>query len=219
MGQIAEELLLLLLDNASACPVLESRTRARVLTAAVLLDLAHDFRIRPTVDDEPVPAGQLVTMPAPGPPDPLGAPALQLLSRQPLRPVDAIAKLSRTVPGAVLDHLVNTGQLVAVSNRKGLRRSWSWPLTDRTRVSAARAALLSALFDGQRPAPATAAIISLLYTVDGFGALLSLSERGRGWVRNRAGDIASGSWVTATEPELPELNLALTMAAVRPALG
>ena len=65
---------------------------------------------------------------------------------------------------------------------------------------------------------AAAAIISLLYTVDGLSAVLSLNDRGWQWVLSRAGDIASGSWVGDCEPELPEVNLAVTIAAVRQAL-
>ncbi len=41
MAQIAEDLFLLLLDNASAQPGLDRARRDRVLAAAVLLDLAH----------------------------------------------------------------------------------------------------------------------------------------------------------------------------------
>ena len=77
---------------------------------------------------------------------------------------------------------------------------------------------MSTLFDHSKPDPATATIISLLYTVDGLGAVLSLNDRGLEWVLSRAGDIASGSWVSESEPELPDVNLAVTTAAIRQAL-
>jgi hypothetical protein len=92
------------------------------------------------------------------------------------------------------------------------------PLTNRQRVAHARAAVLSALFDRTPPAPPTAAIISLLHAVDGFGALLSLNDRGWRWVHARAGEIASGSWIEEYPTALPEFNLAVTASAVRPAL-
>ena len=85
-------------------------------------------------------------------------------------------------------------------------------------MAQARAALLSALFDRQPPDPPTAAIISLLHAVDGLGALLSLNDRGWRWVTCAAGEIASGSWVDEYETALPEMNLAVTASAVRPAL-
>ncbi|MGH3563128.1 MAG: GOLPH3/VPS74 family protein [Mycobacterium sp.] len=219
MARIAEELLLLLLDNASARPGLERVRRERVLSAAVLLDLAHTCRIRPAMNNEPVGAGRLVVLNGPGPVDPVTVPALDLLLRHPLSPANAIAKLRRRIPAALLQHLEHTGQVRQVQLRtKGFRRSYAWPLTDRARVAPARAMMLSALFDNHRPDPITASIISLLYTVDGLGALLSLNDRGREWVRNRAGEIASGSWINESDPELPEFNLAVTTAAVRHAL-
>jgi Golgi phosphoprotein 3 (GPP34) len=220
MAQIAEDLLLLLLDNASAQPGLDRARRERVLSAAVLLDLAYACRIRPATAGEPVEAGRLVVLTGHGPSDPVLEPALQLLARRPLKPATAVAKLRRSVEPAVLDQLAHAGQIRPVRVRgKGFKHSWAWPFTDRTRVNGARAAVLSALFDGGRPAPSTAAIISLLYAVDGFGALLSLNDRGWQWVYNRAGEIASGSWVQPSGGQLPDFNLAVTASVLRPVLA
>ena len=91
-------------------------------------------------------------------------------------------------------------------------------MPDRSRVDQARSALLGALFDLRRPAPTTAAIISLLHAVDGLGALLSLNERGWQWVDSRAAEIAAGCWVDAAGG-LPQVNLAVTVSAVKPALA
>jgi hypothetical protein len=219
VARIAEKLLLLLLDNASARPELQRQRYERVLSAAVLLDLAHDCRIRPAMDGEPVGAGRLVVLNTSGPVDPVTMPALQLLLRRPLKPAAAIPRLRRTVPAALLQHLEHTGQLRQVALRtQRFKQHYGWPLTDRTRAASARAVLVSALFDDHRPDPITASIISLLYAIDGLGALLSLDDRHREWVRNRAGEIAIGGWINDSEPEQPEFNLALTMAAVCQAL-
>jgi hypothetical protein len=78
--------------------------------------------------------------------------------------------------------------------------------------------LLAALFDRTPPTPTTAAIGTVLHAVDGLGALLSLNDRGWRWVHARAGEIALGSWVDETPTALPEVNLAVTAAAVRQAL-
>jgi len=219
MARIAEDLGLVLLDNASAQPALDRARHGRVLSAAVLLDLAHACRIRPAVDSEPVQAGRLVVLSGPDPADPVVAPALNLLLRRPMSPAAAIAKLRRATPAAVRWQLERSGHVQQVRlQTKGLRRPRAWPLVDRTRVAQIRAAMMSALFDHDKPDPATAAVISLLYTVDGLGRVLSLNDRGWGWVLSRAGDIASGSWVRESEPELAEVNLAVTTAAIRPAL-
>jgi hypothetical protein len=219
MAQIAEDLFLLLLDNASAQPGLDRHRRERVLSAAVLLDLAHACRIRPAVDGEAVEAGRLIALAASGPPDPVADPAFQMLQRRPLRPVTAVKRLARHAEGGIADHLERTGQIRRVRlASKRFSHPQAMPLTNRNRVAQARAMLLSALFDRTPPPPPTAAIISLLHAVDGLGALLSLNDRGWRWVHARAGEIALGSWVDEYPTALPEMNLAVTASAVRPAL-
>lgn len=219
MARIAEDLLLLLLDNASAQPGLDRARRERVLTAAALLDLAHACRIRPAVDRESVEAGRLVVLSGPAPNDPVLEPALRLLLRRPISPATAIAKLRRETCAALFAQLEREGQIQRVRLQgNGFKRNYAWPLIDRTRVSRARATLMSVLLDDDDPDPTTAAIISLLHTVDGLGAVLSLNDRGWEWARSRAGDIASGDWVSDSEPELAEVNLAVTTAAIRQAL-
>ncbi|GAB3239628.1 GOLPH3/VPS74 family protein [Mycolicibacterium hippocampi] len=219
MAQIAEDLFLLLVDNADAQPGLDSPRRDRVLAAAILLDLAHGCRIRPAVDGERVPAGRLVALDAATAADPVTEPALRLLQTNPLKPGTAIKKIAKHSQSRLVEHLERIGQIRRNSlPSRGLRRVDTFPLTNRDRVGPARAAVLSALFDRTAPAPSTAAIITVLHAVDGLGALLSLNDRGWRWVHARAGEIAGGSWVDESPTALPEVNLAVTASAVRQAL-
>ena len=219
MAQIAEDLFLLLLDNASAQPSLDRARRERVLSAAVLLDLAYACRIRPAMAGEPVESGRLVALAGAGPLDPIVEPAFRLLQQRPLRPSDAVSKLRKHTQQNLTDYLEQTGQIRRIRlQTKRFNQSYAWPLTNRDRVGPARAALLSALFDRHPPTPSTAAIVSLLHAVDGLGALLSLNDRGWRWVHARAGEIASGSWVDESATAMPEVNLAITASAVRSAL-
>jgi hypothetical protein len=220
MAQIAEELLLLLLDNASAQPALERHRRSSVLAAAVLLDLAYACRIRPTMAGDAVEPGRLIALSVPGALDPIAESAFGLLQRRPLRPATAVKKLSRRTEDDLTAHLERTGQIRRIrlqANR--FTHPYAWPLTNRGRVDRSRTALLAALFDRRPPTPATAAIVTLLHAVDGLGALLSLNDRGWRWVHARAGEIASGSWVDEYPTALPEVNLAVTASAVRQALA
>jgi hypothetical protein len=220
MAQIAEDLFLLLLDNASAQPGLDRARRGRVLSGAVLLDLAHACRIRPAMAGERIEPGRLVALAVPGPMDPVVAPAFQLLQRRPLRPATAVKRLSKHTEENLATYLEYTGQIRRVRlNSKRFGHPYAWPLTSRGRVSQARSALLAALFDRRPPAPPTAAIISLLHAVDGLGALLSLNDRGWRWVHARAGEIASGSWVHEYPTAMPDVNLAITASAVQGALA
>ncbi|MCV7289290.1 MULTISPECIES: GOLPH3/VPS74 family protein [Mycolicibacterium] len=221
MAQIAEDLFLLLLDNASAQPGLDRRRRERVLSAAVLLDLAYSCRIRPAMAGEPVEPGLLIALAGNWPADPVADPAFQLLQRRPLSAQAALGKLSKHVQPSLETFLERAGQIRRVRiPGKGFpgRSVYCWPLTNRERVSQARAALLAALFDGHTPVPPIAAIICLLHAVDGLGAVLSLNERGWRWVHARATEISTGSWVDDNAAALPEMNLAVTTSTLRPAL-
>ncbi|WP_445166698.1 GOLPH3/VPS74 family protein [Mycolicibacterium sp. Dal123E01] len=219
MARIAEDLLLLLLDNGAAQPGLEPGRLQPLLAGAVLLDLAYDCRVRPALPDEPVPADRLVVLTGPPPLDPVVRPALALLQEAPMTAGVAISKLRKHTEDRVLDQLLRTGQIhqISLSHNRIRRNSYAWPLASRTRVDRVRAALLAALFDGQRPDPVTAAIVSLLHAVQGLGAVLSLNDRGWQWVVNQASEIASGTWVD--DEKMADVNLAVTTAAVRAALA
>lgn len=220
MARIAEDLFLLLLDNAAAQPALERVRRERVLAAAVLLDLAHACRIRPSVPGDAVEAGRLVALAAGGPTDPVVEPAFQILHEQPLRPARAVSKVSKDVQDNLAQHLEWLGQIRRVSVQpKRSGQPYAWPLTQRDRVARARTDLLSALFDRRPPTPTTAAIVTLLHATDGLGALLSLNDRGWRWVHARAGEIASGGWVGDYPTALPEVNLAVTASTLRSTLA
>jgi hypothetical protein len=216
MAQIAEDLLLLLLDNAANRPALDRDRREKVLSGAVLLDLALACRVRPSVDGEPIPPGRLMLLSGPNLNDPILEPAARSLQRRPLKPRRAVAKLRRGVERALLGRLEQGGYIRSIRLRGNGSRAWM--LVDRARVDYARSAMLSTLFDLKPPKPTTAAIVSLLYASDGLGSLLSLNDQGWKWVNSRAAEIASGSWVDEPSVGLPQVNLAVMTSAIRPAL-
>lgn len=220
MAQIAEDLYLLLLDNAAAQPALDRSRRERVLAAAVLLDLALACMIRPSAAGDAVPAGRLVALRTDGRVDAVTAPALQLLRHRPLTPAATLAKLRKHTEEHLVAQLEGKGLIrrMRLHTRVLTSDPYAMPLMSRDRVGHARAALLAALFDGYPPTPTIAAVITVLHAVDGLGALLSLNERGWRWVHARAGEIASGSWVNESPTGTAEMNLAITASALRPAL-
>jgi hypothetical protein len=223
MAPIAEDLLLLLLDNASRRPALGRERREKLLGAAVLLDLALAYRVRLSFDGEPTRAGRLLLLAGPDLSDPILDPALRLMQGGAWKPRTAVANLSRGVEPALLNRLEQDGHIKPIQLRgKRFNGSQAWAMVDRSRVDEVRAALLGALFDLRCPTPTTAAIISLLHPVNGLTALLSLNERGRRWVDSRAGDIAGGCWLDESTDEsprdAPHVNLAVMASALRPAL-
>jgi hypothetical protein len=219
MARIAEDLLLLLLDNPEAQPNVERSRLGRVLAAALILDLAHDCRVRPAQPDDPVPAGRLVALAGSVPLDPAVRPALALLQQQPLTAESAITALHKRAEDDVLDQLLRTGQIhqVALTQHRLRRNHYRWPIKNRARVAVVRSEVLGALFENRRPEPVVAAVISLLHAVGGMDAVLDLNDAGVRAVALRANDIANGDWVDGSDTA--QVNLELTATVVLPALG
>lgn len=215
MARIAEDLLLLLLDNTSAQPRLGRTRLGRVLAAALILDLAYECRVRPALPEEPVPPGELVALAGPVPLDPAVRPTLAALMLGPITPAAAIATLRRHAEDDVLDQLLRTGQIhqVGLTAHRLRRNTYAWPVKNRDRVNSLRGAVWAALSGQHRPDAPTAAVIGLLHRIGELGATLDAS----GEALRTAGEIAGGTWANNTNTG--EVNLALTAAAVLPALG
>ena len=214
MARIAEDLLLLLLDNSAAQPQLDRSRLTRVLAAAVILDLSYDCRVRPALPTEPVEPGRLLALEGPVPLDPAVRPTLALLAQGPITPVAALAKIRKHAEDDVLDQLLRTGQIhqVGLSTHRLRRNTYAWPVKNRSRVDAVRYAAQAALSGQRQPDAVTAAIISLLYRVGGLNAALDINDADL----RRAGDITVGP--SDAGSNTAEVNLALTAAAVLPAL-
>jgi len=214
MARIAEDLLLLLLDNSFAQPQLDRSRLTRVLAAALILDLSYDCRVRPALPAEPVEPGRLLALEGPVPLDPAVRPTLALLAQGPITPAAAIARIRKHAEDDVLDQLLRTGQIhqVGLSTHRLRRNTYAWPVKNRGRVDTVRYAVQSALSGQRRPDAVTAALISLLHRVGGLAAVLDIDDEGL----RRAGEITVGTWGTGSNTA--EVNLALTAAAVLPAL-
>ncbi|MGL5443487.1 MAG: GPP34 family phosphoprotein, partial [[Mycobacterium] stephanolepidis] len=102
MPQIAEDLLLLLLNNASGRPLLDKDRRTQALAAAIILDLALAQRVRPATHGEPGKAGDLLVLQAPDIGDPVLDRAVHRLRRRPMSPTEAITKVGRGVNSQML---------------------------------------------------------------------------------------------------------------------
>ena len=219
MARIAEDLLLLLLDNPDEQPHVDRAPLGRALAGALILDLAFDCRVRPTLPDEPLPAGHLTALAGPVPVDPAVRPTWTVLQQQPLTPADALAAIRKHAEDDVLDQLLRTGQIhqIQLTAHRLRRNHYRWPVKNRSRVAVARSELLGVLFEQRRPNPVTAALTCLLHGVHGLEAVLSLNDAGARVVDERAREIADGGWVDGSETA--QVNLSLTLAQVLPALG
>lgn len=219
MARIAEDILLLLLDNHEEQPQLDRGPLGRLLAGALIADLALDCRVRPSLPDEPLPAGHLAALAGPVPLDPAVRPALALLQQRPLTPGDAIADLRKRSEDDVLDHLLRTGQLhqIQLTAHRLRRNDYRWPIKNRSRVAVARSELLGVLFENRPPSPVMAAVICLLHAVHGLRTVMSLNDDGLALVDERAREIAVGGWVDNSDTA--QVNLSLTLGELLPALG
>ena len=218
MARIAENVLLLLLDNPEEQPRLERGPLGRVLAAALILDLALDCRVRPTVADDALPQRHLVALEGPVPLDPSVRPTLALLEQQPITAAAAIGALRKHAEDTVLDHLLRTGQIhqVQLSSHKVRRNHYRWPVKNRGRVAVLRSEVIGALFEQRTPPPVNAAVICLLNAVSALGPVLELNDEGVRVVDERSREIAEGGW--ADESDTAAVNLSVTLAEVLPAL-
>ena len=217
MAQIAEDLFLLLLDNASAQPGLDVTASRAGAGGAVLLDLALRVPDPARGARRTVEAGRLVALAGPGRSIPSSSrrSAAAATAAEPRR---RGVQAAQAHPGAAWPSTwSDTGQIRRVRlPSKRFSRLDAWPLTNRERVGAGAcgAAVGAVRPHAARPRRRRRSS-SLLHAVDGLGALLSLNDRGWRWVHARAGEIASGSWVDEYPTALPEVNLAVTASALR----
>lgn len=220
MARIAEDLLLLLLDNESAQPRLRRTQLGRVLAAALLLDLAYGCRVRPAVPSDAVAPGHLVALAGPVPMDPAVRPALAVIEQGAPTPAAALRTLRKRAEDDVVDQLLRTGAVhqIQLSSHRLRRNTYAWPMRDRERADRVRAAITSALAHGQRPDVITSAIIALLHTVGGLQAALNLHDDDARRASQRAEEITFGGWADGSGTAA-EINLAVTAASVLPALG
>lgn len=217
MARIAEDLLLLLLDNPDAQPRLDRSALGRVLAAGLILDLALECRVRPAQPEDDIPPGRLIALDGPVPLDPAVRPALAMLLERPMTPEAAVATLRKQAQDDVLDQLLRTGQIhqVSLTEHRLRRNHYRWPVKNRARVAVIRAEVLGALFENRRPQPVIAAVISLLYAIGGLGAVLELNDAGAQAAGLRANEIAGGDWVDGSDTA--QVNLELSAAVVLPA--
>ncbi|MDP8016342.1 GPP34 family phosphoprotein [Rhodococcus hoagii] len=218
---IAEDLLLLLLDDESGDPLVDGTRLPRVLAGAVLLELALDGYVTPADQGEDVERGRFAVRRAEAPADPILARALGVVAdaRRPMKPEAAIEKLDSEVRAAVFERVIDRGW-VRESRRKvlGIFPSKVWPPVDESHERGVRHELSGVLVEGLDPTPRAAALISLLSAVD--AAAKVFPDTDRKMIRKRAKEIADGEWAgAAVRKAVDAINSAVFVAVMVPAMA
>ncbi|MFD1810744.1 GOLPH3/VPS74 family protein [Rhodococcus gannanensis] len=220
MTLLAEDLLLLLLDDETGKPLVDGSALPRALAGAVLLDLSLDAVVEPADGSGAVKKGRLVLRDRTAPLDPILAHAVaQLRGSKPLKPVAAIEKLGKNLREAVLGRIVERGWVHEAKGKVlGIFPTKTWPAVDASHERVVRDRLRSVLVDGATPDSRTAALISLLSAVDAASALFPDARKKD--VRKRAKEIAKGDWSgEAVRHAVEAVNAAVIAAVVVPSVA
>jgi hypothetical protein len=188
MSRLAEDLVLLLLDDDSGRSTVDLGRRYRAVGSAVLVDLVRAGRVSIPATADAREARVVVT----GVAGPTGDAALDValakLGDKPAKAGWAAENLGHACWEPLLERLAADGAVRPAQSRVlGLVKTRSWPAVDGAREQAIRAAIEAAL-GGAQPDEETAALITILH---GIGAAPGADDEAR---RARAAEIARTGW-------------------------
>jgi hypothetical protein len=207
MPTLAEDLLLLLLDDDSGRLITDGTSADHALAGAVLVDLVDAGRVAEedgklhvmdtAVLDEPV----------------LEAGLARLTEKAPAKPQRAVEVLTKNVRETVLEALAGRGLIRQDKDRVlGLFPRRTWPAVDSAHEDSVRAELTAALVGGERPSGRAGALISLLHAI---GVVPKVVEGDKKALKARAGEISDGDWAgVAVKKAVQAIQAAVTAAAV-----
>jgi len=211
---IAEDLLLLLVDDATGRFLLDTTRLDRALAGALLLELALAERVGPPAAGQRFGRDVIALVDRRPAGDPLLDAALARLDTP--KPPGAARAVSRLVKGtrqALLERLVEAGH-VREEHRTvlGVFRTSRWPAVRPEHEAEVRRRLRAVLLDGAEPDQRTAALVSLLVAVDAVPKVVAASDR-KALVR-RAKAVADGDWAAvAVRKAVDAVNAAVIAAA------
>jgi hypothetical protein len=193
---IAEDVLLLLVDDATGRFLVDSTRLDNVLAGAVLVELATIERLGFPPEGSGVGRGRMVVVNPTPPGDPVLDRALATVAAsRPAKPEKLIAKVRQRLRATLLERLTAAGALRR-STRKvlGILPRTIWPAADSSHKRELRARLQDVLVAGAIPDGRTAALVSLLVAVNAAHKVVDGDKKA---VRARAKDIAAGDWAGA----------------------
>lgn len=222
MTLIAEDLLLLLLDDDSGNPLADSTKLPRVLAGALVVELAMIGSLRITGPDEQIKKDHVVvagsTTEAPSDPALRRVFDLVASASRPMKPQKVIEKSQKNLAKELAARLVAQGFVTEKKDKVlGLFPTTTWPAQDTSREKVLRDALRSALVDGTTPSPHTAALISLISAVDLTHKVIEDADKKL--LKRRAKEIAEGEWAgAAVRKAVSDVNAAVMAAVMVPVI-
>lgn len=193
MALIAEDLLLLLLDDESG-KVPGSDTAETALGGAVLAELAILGAV--TVGERTSRwTAPKVTVTGPAPEDRVLADALDVIAEKERAPQDLVKRLGKHLISTLGDRLADRGILERQESRLiGMLPRTRWPAADSTHEAEVRERLTSVLLQGTTPDDRTGALVALLVAIDKAHQVVDHAGMSRREVKRRAREVADGAW-------------------------
>lgn len=191
---IAEDLLLLLVDDVTGRVGADTTRLDVALAGAVLLELATAGRV--AVEDEGPHAGRLVVRDASPTGDTVLDDALGRIAgrSRPARPKDALSTLAKGLRPALLERLVGQGIVRAEQGRiLGVFPVHRWPAVDSAHEDATRRGLHDVM-TGRAPTQREAALVSLLHALDQVPKVLAQEGVDKRRLKARAKEVADAGF-------------------------
>lgn len=194
MALLAEDLLLLLLDDERGTTVVDGTSTDYVLAGALLFDLALAGRIDVAGEGDAVKKGRLVALDRDTLGDPLLDRTLSRIATEQRKPESWVPKLAKGLRKDLLKRVSSAGQVRPRDDKVlGMFSRRRYPQAGGAGEDALRAELRSVL-DGSAPTPRSAALLSLLVQVDAVHKAVPGVDRKQ--ARKRAKQVGDGLLTT-----------------------
>jgi hypothetical protein len=212
MALIAEDLLLLLLDEESG-KVAASDSAAVALGGAVLAELALLGAV--TVDEQTSRwKAPKVRVTGPAPDDRVLADALEVVAEKERSAQDLVQRFGKGLVQTLGDRMADRGILERRQSRLlGMLPRTRWPIADSTHEAAVRQSLTSVLVQGTTPDSRTGVLVAVLSAIDRAHKVVDRDGMSRRDVKQRAKEISEGAWAaTGVRDAIKGTNAAVVAA-------
>lgn len=217
MDLIGEDLLLLLIDEHSGRPLVDSTRTTHALAGALLLELAVMGLLVP--EDPAARRGKSKIIAVGSPPaDALLDLAWQAFSDKPRRPASVLQKLDSKVKDPLLERIADKGWVRPERTKVlGMFTRTSWPEVDGRHEAELRNNLGIVLLQGGIPDVRIAALVSLLLAADALPKLFPEADKKQ--LKSRAKQLSEGEWAGAAVAQaITEVRSAVIVAVMTPVI-
>jgi hypothetical protein len=210
---IAEDLLLLLLDDVKGTPT--SSYLDTALGGALLVELALAEAVHVQERTSVWSSAKVLVAPGAAVADPVLGAALTRVAERERSASDLVNRLGKGAKDALADRLVARGLLTRHDDRVlGLFPRTRWLAADTRHEGAVRAALTAVLVQGLAPDARTGALVALLAAVDKAPSAVDHPGVPAREIKRRAKQVAEGTWAAKAVQDAIAASVAAITAGI-----